>query len=188
LATLSPAEPAQHVVFGLHRQLSSLLQDAAALGCDCNLAGAAIRWTGPALGQSCSLKLIDQRDHRAGIDAHRRADFLLISSLVSPEDVEEREERRGHPKRLECLRKARIAMTPAPSHHSCYGMPAYAKDRKVVSFCQNAQKFNSRYATFGFNDEANLDEGTMWPTSFALTKLTAANEAKIGALVQKAVS
>jgi uncharacterized protein YdhG (YjbR/CyaY superfamily) len=69
-----------------------------------------------------------------------------------------------------------------------YGMPAYAKDGKVVCFFQSADKFNSRYATFGFSDEANLDEGVMWPTSFALKELTAATERKIGALVKKAVS
>jgi len=67
-------------------------------------------------------------------------------------------------------------------------MPAYARDGKVVCFFQSAQKFNSRYATFGFSDEANLDEGAMWPTAFALTKLTTADEARIGALVRKAVS
>jgi len=67
-------------------------------------------------------------------------------------------------------------------------MPAYAKDGKVVCFFQSAAKFNSRYATFGFNDAANLDEGHMWPTSFALKELTTAEEAKIGALVKKAVS
>ncbi|WP_328874657.1 DUF1801 domain-containing protein [Streptomyces sp. NBC_00287] len=69
-----------------------------------------------------------------------------------------------------------------------YGMPAYAKNGKVVCFFQSAQKFNARYATFGFNDTANLDEGTMWPTAFALTQLTAADEARIGELVAKAVS
>jgi uncharacterized protein YdhG (YjbR/CyaY superfamily) len=68
-----------------------------------------------------------------------------------------------------------------------YGMPAYAKDGKIVCFFQSAAKFKSRYATFGFNDDANLDEGNMWPTSFALTKLTATDEKKIGALVKKAV-
>jgi uncharacterized protein YdhG (YjbR/CyaY superfamily) len=67
-------------------------------------------------------------------------------------------------------------------------MPAYAKDGKVVCFFQNAQKFNTRYATFGFNDAANLDDGAMWPVAFALTKLSAAEEARIGALVKKAVS
>jgi uncharacterized protein YdhG (YjbR/CyaY superfamily) len=69
-----------------------------------------------------------------------------------------------------------------------YGMPAYAKDGKVVCFFQSADKFNSRYATFGFSDKANLDQGAMWPTSFALKELTDADERKIGALVKKAVS
>ena len=69
-----------------------------------------------------------------------------------------------------------------------YGMPAYAKDGKVVCYFQSAEKFDSRYATFGFSDEANLDDGAMWPTSFALTKLSAAEERKLGALVKKAVS
>ena len=69
-----------------------------------------------------------------------------------------------------------------------YGMPAYAKDGKVVCFFQDAQKFNSRYATFGFSGQANLDKGAMWPTGFALKELTAAEEAKIAALVKKAVS
>jgi uncharacterized protein YdhG (YjbR/CyaY superfamily) len=80
------------------------------------------------------------------------------------------------------------ASAPALSPRTWYGMPAYAKDGKVVCFFQSAQKFNSRYATFGFSDEANLDEGAMWPTSFALKELTAAEEARIGALVRKAVS
>jgi uncharacterized protein YdhG (YjbR/CyaY superfamily) len=69
-----------------------------------------------------------------------------------------------------------------------YGMPAYARDGKVVCFFQSAQKFNARYATFGFSDEANLDEGAMWPTSFALKELTATEEARIAALVKKAMS
>ena len=67
-------------------------------------------------------------------------------------------------------------------------MPAYAKDGKIVCFFQPAQKFKTRYATLGFNDAANLDEGTMWPIAYALTELTAADEARIGALVKKAVS
>jgi hypothetical protein len=67
-------------------------------------------------------------------------------------------------------------------------MPAYAKDGKIVCFFQSAQKFNARYASFGFNDTANLDEGAMWPTAFALKELTAAEEARIVALVKKAVS
>jgi uncharacterized protein YdhG (YjbR/CyaY superfamily) len=69
-----------------------------------------------------------------------------------------------------------------------YGMPAYAKEDKVVCFFQSAEKFNARYATFGFNDTANLDDGAMWPTSFALKELTATEEKRIGALVKKAVS
>ena len=80
------------------------------------------------------------------------------------------------------------ASAPALSPRTWYGMPAYAKDGKVVCFFQSAQKFKSRYATFGFSDEANLDDGAMWPTSFALKELTADVEARIGALVQKAVS
>ena len=77
---------------------------------------------------------------------------------------------------------------PDLSPKTWYGMPAYAKDGKVVCFFQSAQKFKSRYATLGFNDSANLDEGAMWPTAFALTELTAADEARIGALVKTAVS
>jgi uncharacterized protein YdhG (YjbR/CyaY superfamily) len=80
------------------------------------------------------------------------------------------------------------ASAPALSPKTWYGMPAYAKDGKVVCFFQSAQKFSTRYATLGFSDEANLDEGAMWPTSFALKELTAAEEAKIGALVKRAVS
>jgi uncharacterized protein YdhG (YjbR/CyaY superfamily) len=80
------------------------------------------------------------------------------------------------------------ASAPALSPRTWYGMPAYAKDGKVVCFFQSAQKFKTRYATFGFSDKANLDKGAMWPTSFALKELTAAEEKKIGALVKKAVS
>ena len=79
------------------------------------------------------------------------------------------------------------ASAPALSPKTWYGMPAYAKDGKVVCYFQSAAKFKSRYATFGFSDEANIDEGAMWPTSFALKELTAAEEAKIAALVKKAV-
>ena len=89
-------------------------------------------------------------------------------------------------KRLHAIIKA---SAPALSPKTWYGMPAYAnKEGKVVCFFTPASKFNSRYATFGFNDDAKLDEGAMWPTSFALTELTTADEARIGALVKKAVS
>src|SRR5215212_4407996 len=94
------------------------------------------------------------------------------------------------PDRAMAERLHEIVKTSAPalSPKTWYGMPAYAKDGKVVCFFQSAQKFNSRYATIGFNDEANLDEGAMWPTSFALKELTATEEARIGALVKRAVS
>ena len=77
---------------------------------------------------------------------------------------------------------------PALSPRTWYGQPAYAKDGKVICFFQSSDKFKTRYATLGFSDDAMIDDGTMWPTSFALTKLTAADEAKIGALVKKAAS
>ena len=80
------------------------------------------------------------------------------------------------------------AAAPALAPKTWYGMPAYAKDGKVVCFFQSAQKFGSRYATLGFNDSANLDDGSLWPTAFALKALTPAEEQKIAALVKKAVS
>ncbi len=94
------------------------------------------------------------------------------------------------PDRAMCKRLHAVihASAPALSPRLWYGMPAYAKDGKIVCFFQPAQKFKTRYATLGFNDVAHLDEGAMWPTAFALTKLTAADEARIGALVKKAVS
>jgi uncharacterized protein YdhG (YjbR/CyaY superfamily) len=88
-------------------------------------------------------------------------------------------------KRLHAILKA---SAPDLSPRTWYGMPAYAKDDKVVCFFQSAHKFKTRYATFGFSDKANLDQGTMWPTSFALKQLTAVEEKKIVALVKKAVS
>jgi uncharacterized protein YdhG (YjbR/CyaY superfamily) len=114
-----------------------------------------------------------------------RADKADGESAVLAKIAEMPEPDRAMGDRLHAVIKANA---PALSPRLWYGMPAYAKDGKVVCFFQSAHKFNSRYATFGFNDEANLDEGTMWPTSFALTELTAADEARIGALVKKAVS
>jgi uncharacterized protein YdhG (YjbR/CyaY superfamily) len=87
-------------------------------------------------------------------------------------------------KRIHAIVKA---AAPDLAPKTWYGMPAYAKDGKVICFFQSADKFKARYATFGFNDDANLDVGSMWPTSWALTKLTAADEKKIAALVKKAV-
>ena len=106
-----------------------------------------------------------------------RAVLAKIAEMPGPD--------RAMAERLHAIIKA---SAPALSPKTWYGMPAYAKDGKVVCFFQSAQKFKSRYATFGFSDEANLDEGAMWPTSFALKELTAADEARIGALVKKAVS
>ena len=88
----------------------------------------------------------------------------------------------------ECLHAIVKATAPDLTARTWYGMPAYAKDGKVVCFFQSAQKFKSRYATLGFSDKANLDDGNMWPTDFALKQLTAAEERKIRALVKKAVS
>ena len=92
---------------------------------------------------------------------------------------------RAMAKRLHAIVKANA---PDLSPKTWYGMPAYARDGKVVCFFKSAEKFKSRYATFGFEEAANLDDGAMWPTSFALKKLTAAEEARIVALVKKAVS
>jgi uncharacterized protein YdhG (YjbR/CyaY superfamily) len=112
-----------------------------------------------------------------------RADKEDGESAVLAKIAEMAEPDRAMAERLHALIKA---SAPALSPKTWYGMPAYAKDGKVVCFFQSAQKFNSRYATFGFSDEASLDEGAMWPTSFALKELTAADEARIGALVKKA--
>src|SRR6266508_6041069 len=115
----------------------------------------------------------------------RRADKWDGEGAVLAKIAEMREPDRTMGKRLHAVIKE---SAPVLSPRLWYGMPAYAKDGKVVCFFQTAQKFKTRYATFGFSDAANLDKGTMWPTSFALTELTAAEVARIGALVKKAVS
>jgi uncharacterized protein YdhG (YjbR/CyaY superfamily) len=116
----------------------------------------------------------------------RRADKADEESAVLAKIAEMPEPDRAMGERLHAVIKA---SAPALSPRLWYGMPAYAnKDGKVVCYFTPASKFKERYATFGFNATANLDEGTMWPTSFALTELTAADEARIGALVKKAVS
>ncbi len=106
-------------------------------------------------------------------------------SEVLAKIAEMREPDRAMAERLHAVIKA---SAPDLSPRLWYGMPAYAMDGKVVCFFQSGQKFSTRYATLGFSDKANLDKGAMWPTAFALTELTAADEAKIGALVKKAVS
>jgi uncharacterized protein YdhG (YjbR/CyaY superfamily) len=114
-----------------------------------------------------------------------RAEKADGESAVLAKIAEMPEPDRAMAKRLHAIIKA---SAPALSPKTWYGMPAYAKDGKVVCYFTAASKFKSRYATFGFNDAANLDEGAMWPTSFALTELTATEEARISALVKKAVS
>jgi hypothetical protein len=113
------------------------------------------------------------------------ADKADGESAVLAKIAEMPESDRALGERLHALIKAGA---PALSPRLWYAMPAYAKDGKVVCFLQSAEKFKTRYATFGFMHEANLDEGAMWPTAFALKVLTPAEEARIGALVKKAVS
>ena len=114
-----------------------------------------------------------------------RADEADGESAVLAKIAEMTDADRIMAERLHAIIKASV---PALAPRTWYGMPAYAKDGKVLCFFQTAQKFKTRYATLGFSDAANLDEGAMWPTSYALTELTAADEARIGALVTKAVS
>ena len=113
---------------------------------------------------------------RPGQAGEESAVLAKIAAMTAPD--------RALGERLHAIIKA---SAPALSPRLWYGMPAYAKDGKVVCFFQDAQKFKTRYATLGFSDKANLDEGHMWPTAFALKELTPAEEARIGALVKKAV-
>ena len=122
------------------------------------------------------LKRARSRGARAD-EAHGESDVLAKIAEMPEAD-------RAMAERLHALIKA---SAPALSPRTWYGMPAYAKDGDVICFFQPAQKFKSRYATLGFSDKAILDEGDMWPTSFAVTELTAAEEARIAALVKKAV-
>jgi uncharacterized protein YdhG (YjbR/CyaY superfamily) len=114
----------------------------------------------------------------------RRAGKTNDESAVLAKIAQMREPDRGMAKKLHAIIKA---TAPALSPRTWYGMPAYAKDGKVLCFFQSAEKFKARYSTFGFSDKANLDEGDMWPNAYALKELTAAEEAKIAALVKKAV-
>jgi uncharacterized protein YdhG (YjbR/CyaY superfamily) len=123
------------------------------------------------------LKTTSRRGSRAG-KADAESDVLAKIAEMPESD-------RRMAERLHAIIKANA---PSLAPRLWYGMPAYAKDGKVLCFFQSAEKFKSRYATFGFDDSANLDEGAMWPTAFALTELTDAEEARIVALVKKAVS
>jgi uncharacterized protein YdhG (YjbR/CyaY superfamily) len=123
------------------------------------------------------LKAEARRGPRASGADGESAVLAKIAALPQPD--------RAMAERLHAIIQANA---PTLSPRTWYGMPAYAKDGNVVCFFQSAQKFKTRYATLGFSDKANLDEGRMWATAFALKELTAAEEAKIGALVKKAVS
>ena len=123
------------------------------------------------------LKAAARRGPRAG---QADGESTLLAKLAEMPEPD-----RALGERLHAIIKA---SAPVLSPTTWYGMPAYAKDGKVVCFFQTALKFKARYATLGFSDQANLDEGAMWPTAFALKELTAAAEARIGALVKKAVS
>jgi uncharacterized protein YdhG (YjbR/CyaY superfamily) len=118
----------------------------------------------------------EARGKKSRADGEREV-LAAIAAMKEPD--------RAMAKRLHAIIKA---SGPDLSPKTWYGMPAYAKDGKVVCYFQSAQKFDSRYATFGFSDTANLDKGALWPVAFALKELTAAEEAKIAALVKKAVS
>jgi uncharacterized protein YdhG (YjbR/CyaY superfamily) len=123
------------------------------------------------------LKAEARRGRRADKEDGERDVLAKIAEMAEPD--------RAMAERLHAIVKA---SAPALAPKTWYGMPAYAKDGKVVCFFQPAEKFKSRYATFGFDVAANLDDGAMWPTAFALKELTAADEARIAALVKKAAS
>ncbi|MGO8960257.1 MAG: iron chaperone [Streptosporangiaceae bacterium] len=123
------------------------------------------------------LKAAGRRSPRAAKADEESAVLAKIAEMPEPDRVKA--------ERLHAIIKA---AAPALVPRTWYGMPAYAKDGNVICFFQSAQKFKTRYATLGFSDKANLDDGTMWPTYFALPELTAADEARIGALVKRAVS
>ena len=125
------------------------------------------------------------KEAKAASRQGKRGDKVDGESEVLAKIAEMPEPDRIMAERLHALIKA---SAPSLVPRTWYGMPAYTRDGKVVCFFQAADKFKARYATFGFNDVATLDEGTMWPTSWALTRLTAADEARIGALVKKSVS
>jgi uncharacterized protein YdhG (YjbR/CyaY superfamily) len=126
-----------------------------------------------------------ERTQELKVEARANKDKAEGEKEVLAKIAEMQGSERAMAKRLHAIIKA---SAPKLSPKTWYGMPAYAENGKVVCFFQSAQKFNSRYATLGFSDEAKLDEGGMWPTAFALKELSAAEEAKIDALNKKAVS
>jgi uncharacterized protein YdhG (YjbR/CyaY superfamily) len=132
--------------------------------------------TGLSAGEKAALRetLADQKRMAAGAEG----EAMLLEKIAAMKEPD-----RGMAKRIHAIVKANA---PALAPKTWYGMPAYAKGDKVVCFFQDANKFKARYATFGFSDTATLDEGDLWPTSFAVKKLTPSAEAKIVALVKKA--
>ena len=141
-----------------------------------NAAGKTTRTVGLSAAEKAALKetIADQKAAARGLEGEK-ALLAKIAAMKEPD--------RGMAKRIHAIVKANA---PTLSPTTWYGMPAYAKNGKPVFFFQDAAKFKARYATFGFNDNASLDEGNMWPTSYALKELTAADEARIAALVKKA--
>jgi uncharacterized protein YdhG (YjbR/CyaY superfamily) len=134
--------------------------------------------TGLTAGERAAMRETIQERKAAARGANdEKAVLAKIADMPEPD--------RAMARRLHAIIRA---SAPALSPKTWYGMPAYARDDKVVCFFQSGQKFKTRYATLGFQDAANLDEGHMWPTAFALKGLTAGEEARIGALVKKAVS
>ena len=134
------------------------------------------RTVGLSAEEKAALKetIADQKAAAAGLEGEK-ALLAKIAAMKEPD--------RGMAKRIHAIVRANA---PSLQPTTWYGMPAYSKNGKAILFFQDAAKFKARYATFGFNDNASLDDGNMWPTSYALTKLTAADEAKIAALVKKA--
>jgi uncharacterized protein YdhG (YjbR/CyaY superfamily) len=126
------------------------------------------------------LKAAGRRGSRAGKAGKTDGESEVLAKLAEMDEPD-----RVLGERLHAIIKA---SAPSLSPKTWYGMPAYAQDGKIVCFFQPAQKFNTRYATLGFSDKANLDDGTMWPTTYALTELTAADEARVAALLKQALS
>jgi uncharacterized protein YdhG (YjbR/CyaY superfamily) len=141
-----------------------------------NAASKTPQTVGLSAAEKAALKetIADQKAAARGLEGEK-ALLAKIAAMKEPD--------RGMAKRIHAIVQANA---PTLSPTTWYGMPAYSKNGKAILFFQDAAKFKARYATFGFNDNASLDDGNMWPTSYALTKLTAADEAKIAALVKKA--
>jgi uncharacterized protein YdhG (YjbR/CyaY superfamily) len=144
--------------------------------------GNAADGTGLSAGEKAALRetVRERKAQARSLDARADGERDVLAKIAEMPDPD-----RTMAERLHALI---TASAPDLAPKTWYGMPAYARDGKIVCFFKAAAKFDSRYATFGFEENAHIDDGTMWPTSFALTKLTPADEARIAALVKKAVS